>query len=305
MLPALRAERSTCVNKAHLRRNRLIAYAFLAPSLLGFSVFFLGPLIASFAISFTSWDFFGEITFVGFRNYIEMWQDETFQIAFRNSIYFVVVSVPVTLFLSLMVAMALNGKIRGMKAFRTAFFLPYIVATIAVAAVWQLLYHPTMGPINEFLRSLGISDPPRWLSSSDWAMTSVIIANIWHYIGYYMVIYLAGLQGIPKDLYEAADIDGANALRKWRNVTLPMLSPVIFFTVIIAIIHSFKVFEFVYALTGGGPGRSTNVLVYLIYVESFRDYEFGYASAMAYMLFMMIAVVTLIQFLYQKRWVTY
>ncbi|MNI09949.1 Lactose transport system permease protein LacF [compost metagenome] len=199
--------------------------------------------------------------------------------------------------------MALNKGVVAVKWFRTAIFLPHITATIAVAVVWQLLYNPTMGPINGILKSLGIDQPPLWLASTTWALPSVIIVSIWHSVGYYMVLYLAGLQGIPKDLYEAASLDGAGKTSQFKNITLPMLSPVIFFTVIIGIINSFKVFDLIYVLTKGGPGRSTHVLVYDIYYTAFQRYEYGYASAMAYILFAIILVITLIQFRGQKKWV--
>lgn len=288
-----------------LRRNRLTGYTFLLPNILGFLIFICLPVCASFLMSFTEWNGFGEIEFAGLSNYTRLWSDETFRISLLNSLLMTAVSVPVTLILAILAAVALNKGLRGVKIFRTAIFLPHITATIAVAVVWQLLYNPTMGPINGFLRSLGIDNPPTWLASTHWALLSVIIVSIWHSIGYYMVLYLAGLQGIPKDLYEAAEIDGAGKISQFRNITLPMLSPVIFFTVIMGIINSFKVFDLVFVLTKGGPGRSTHMLVYDIYYTAFQRFEYGYASAMAYVLFAIILVITLIQFRGQKRWVNY
>ncbi|GMQ61950.1 carbohydrate ABC transporter permease [Vallitalea maricola] len=291
--------------KKSIRRNRLKGYAFLLPNIIGFAIFTFLPVVVSMVLSFTDWDGFGELNFIGFKNYMNLFSDSTFQISLWNNIYFTAISVPVTMILALLVAVALNKGIKGIKIYRMAFFLPYITAALAVAVVWQLLYHPSMGPINGFLRSIGIDNPPRWLSSTKWAMTSVIIMYIWKMIGYYMIIFLAGLQGIPKNLYEAANIDGANSWHKFRKVTVPMLSPVIFFAVIIGVINSFKVFTEIYALTEGGPGRSTNVLVYNIYVEAFQKYNLGYASAMAYVLFAIIVLITLIQFRGQKKWVNY
>ncbi|MCY9661604.1 sugar ABC transporter permease [Paenibacillus chondroitinus] len=288
-----------------LRRNRLTGYTFLLPNILGFLIFICLPVCASFLMSFTEWNGFGEIEFAGLSNYTRLWSDETFRISLLNSLLMTAVSVPVTLILAILAAVALNKGLRGVKIFRTAIFLPHITATIAVAVVWQLLYNPTMGPINGFLRSLGIDNPPTWLASTHWALLSVIIVSIWHSIGYYMVLYLAGLQGIPKDLYEAAEIDGAGKVSQFRNITLPMLSPVIFFTIIMGIINSFKVFDLVFVLTKGGPGRSTHMLVYDIYYTAFQRFEYGYASAMAYVLFAIILVITLIQFRGQKRWVNY
>ncbi|MDR6550773.1 sugar ABC transporter permease [Paenibacillus qinlingensis] len=288
-----------------LRRNRLTGYTFLLPNILGFLLFICIPVCASFLMSFTEWNGFDEIKWAGLSNYIHLWRDETFRISLFNSLIMTAVSVPVTLLLAILAAVALNKGLRGVKIFRTAIFLPHITATIAVAVVWQLLYNPTMGPINGVLRSIGIDHPPTWLASTQWALASVIIVSIWHSIGYYMVLYLAGLQGIPKDLYEAAEIDGAGKVKQFRNITIPMLSPVIFFTVIMGIINSFKVFDLVFVLTKGGPGRSTHMLVYDIYYTAFQRFEYGYASAMAYVLFTIILIITLIQFRGQKRWVNY
>ncbi|OAS15113.1 carbohydrate ABC transporter permease [Paenibacillus oryzisoli] len=293
------------VTSKALRRNRLTGYTFLLPNILGFLIFICLPVCASFLMSFTEWNGFGEIKWAGLSNYINLWSDETFRISLLNSLIMTAVSVPVTLFLAILAAVALNKGLRGVKIFRTAIFLPHITATIAVAVVWQLLYNPTMGPINGILRSIGIDNPPMWLASTQWALVSVIIVSIWHSIGYYMVLYLAGLQGIPKDLYEAAEIDGAGKIAQFRKITVPMLSPVIFFTVIMGIINSFKVFDLVFVLTKGGPGRSTHMLVYDIYYTAFQRFEYGYASAMAYVLFTIILIITLIQFRGQKRWVNY
>ncbi|MEH7179518.1 carbohydrate ABC transporter permease [Neobacillus vireti] len=293
------------VKSKTIRRNRIIAYTFLLPNIIGFLVFILIPVIASFFMSFTSWNGFGVIEFIGLDNYKQLLKDENFKISFFNSILFMVISVPITLFLSMLIAVALNQGIRFVKVFRTAVFLPYVTATIAVAAVWQLIFNPTMGPINGVLMNLGIDQPPGWLSSPTWALISVSIVYIWHSVGYYMVLFLAGLQSIPDYLYEAAELDGAGPISKFFNITVPMLSPVLFFTTIIGVINSFKVFDLIYVLTGGGPGRSTHVLVYDIYNTAFKQFEYGYASAMAYVLFLLILVISIIQFRGQKKWVNY
>lgn len=287
------------------KKNMLNGWLFILPNVLGFLVFIMGPVLASFVLSFTKWDGFAVPEFVGFQNYIKMFGRESFKISFWNTIYYTAVFVPVTLSLAILAAVLLKNTTRLAKVFRTAFFLPYLSSTVAVAIVWQLLYHPTMGPINTTLMSLGIENPPKWLSSQDWAMLSVIIMSIWRSIGYYMVIYLAALQGIPPMLYEAAEIDGASPVQRFFKITLPSLSPTIFFTLIISVIHSFKVFDQVFILTEGGPGRATNVLAYVIYNESFVNYKMGYASAMAYILFAMIMVITIIQFRGQRKWVNY
>lgn len=286
-------------------RKMKTAYLFLLPNIIGFFVFMFIPIIMSLFISFTDWDGFGKMNFIGLKNYVKLFTNEGFIISFKNTMYFTLIFVPATLGLALLVAVALNTKVKGMKFYRTAYFLPYITSTIAVAVVWQLIYHPSLGPVNSFLKSIGMENPPQWLSSSKWAMTSVIISSVWKSVGYYTVIFLAGIQGISKELYEAAEVDGANFWHKFRSITIPMLSPIIFFSLIIAIINSFKVFDMVFTLTGGGPGRSTNVLVYSIYTEAFEKYNFGYSSAMAYVLLFIILIVTWIQFRGQKKWVNY
>jgi len=291
--------------KSVVRRNRMIGYGFLLPNIIGFLIFICFPVFASFYMSFTEWNGFGDIVFVGLDNYKRLITDEAFHISLINSIVMMVVFVPITLFLAIVFAALLNRGIKGLKVFRTAMFLPHITATIAVAVTWQLLFNPTMGPINSILRSIGIDNPPTWLASTQWALFSVIIVSIWHSIGYYMVLFLAGLQGIPNDLYEAAEIDGAGKFSQFIKITIPMLSPVIFFTTIIAIINSFKVFDLIFVLTQGGPGRSTHVLVYDIYNTAFKRFEYGYASSMAYVLFAIILIITLIQFRGQKKWVNY
>ncbi|MFP7299789.1 carbohydrate ABC transporter permease [Neobacillus niacini] len=293
------------VKSKTIRRNRFIAYTFLLPNIIGFLLFILIPVIASFFMSFTSWNGFGVVEFIGLDNYKQLLKDENFKISFFNSILFMVISVPITLFLSMLIAVVLNQGIRFVKVFRTAVFLPYVTATIAVAAVWQLIFNPTMGPVNGVLMNLGIDQPPGWLSSPAWALISVSIVYIWHSVGYYMVLFLAGLQNIPDYLYEAAELDGAGPISKFFNITVPMLSPVLFFTTIIGVINSFKVFDLIYVLTGGGPGRSTHVLVYDIYNTAFKQFEYGYASAMAYVLFLLILVISIIQFRGQKKWVNY
>lgn len=286
-------------------RNRITAYVFLLPNFIGFLLFTFIPVIMSLWLSLVSWDGFNEKTFVGLENFRTIWGNETFRISLKNTLLYSFMFVPASLILALAVSVALNNGIRGVKAFRTMYFLPYITATIACAAVWQLIFHPTMGPVNSFLRALGVAEPPSWFGSSKWALPSVTIVSVWKQMGYYIVIFLAGLQGVPRDLYEAADLDGANGWQKFLHVTVPMLSPVIFFASIMAVINSFKIFDMVYSLTDGGPGRATNVLVYAIYTEAFRKYHFGTASAMAYVLFAIIMAVTLIQFKGQKKWVNY
>lgn len=292
--------------KFYLRqRNRINGYLFLLPNIIGFALFTFIPVFMSLMISFSDWDGFSEMNFIGLGNYINLFTDHVFLVSLKNTLVYTLGSVPFIIFLALIVAVVLNQGIKGVKFFRAAFFIPHVTAALAIAAVWQLLYHPTAGPINSFLMSIGVDYPPSWLSSSSYAMLAVIIMTIWKRIGYFMVMFLAGLQGIPQSLYEAADIDGANGFKKFIHITIPMLSPVMFFSTIMAVIQSFKVFSSIYALTQGGPGYATNVLVYNIYVEAFDNFHFGYASAQSYVLFIIILVVTLLQFRGQKKWVNY
>lgn len=189
--------------------------------------------------------------------------------------------------------------------YRTAFFFPYVASLVAVGAVWNMLFQPEFGPINEFLKWIGIVNPPKWCASTDWAMSVIIIVSVWKYMGYYMVVYLAALQGISGDLYEAASIDGATGFKKFRYITLPMLKPTTFFVIIMMTIQCFKVFDLIYVMTGGGPGRATNVLVNHIYNAAFVDFKFGYASASALVLFTVVLVVTLVQFQGEKKFTDY
>lgn len=286
-------------------RNRIIAYSFILPNLIGFITFTLIPVLAALGLSFMRWDSYSPIRFVGLRNFSVMFSDSSFKIAFWNTLYFTGATVPLTLVVALFLALALNSALKGIEIFRAVHFFPHIASTIAVAVVWRFLYHPEMGPINQILRSVGISDPPRWISSVTWAMPAVIIMSVWKSAGYYMIMFLAGLQSIPGHLYEAALIDGANSWHKFRYVTLPLLTPTTFFVLTMTLINSFKVFDQIYTMTEGGPGRATSVLVYYIYVQAFVNQNFGYASAMATVFFLLILGVTIAQFRMQERWVTY
>jgi len=256
-------------------------------------------------LSFTEWDSANPIVFVGLKNFGRLFKDETFKISLFNTFYYAIVSVPFTIVFSLLLAIVLNKKIKKVELFRAVFFFPYITSLVAVAVVWNMLYHPTMGPINQILMSLGVKNPPGWTSSVEWAMPAIIIVNIWRNMGYYMVMYLAGLQTIPKELYEAATVDGANRWDKFKKITLPMLTPTTFFVSIMLTISCFKVFDLINVMTDGGPGRATNVLVYHIYNQAFLNFKFGYSSAIAMVLFAIVLIITIIQFRMEKKWVNY
>jgi multiple sugar transport system permease protein len=290
--------------RSTLRQN-LIAYSFILPNLLGFALFTLIPVVFSLALALMNWDGANEVTWAGLDNFKRLLSDTTFRISLFNTFYYVIGTVPPTIVAALGLALLLNQSLRGRDFFRTTFFFPYVASLVAVAVVWNMLFHPAMGPVNQLLVTLGVENPPRWSASIDWAMPTVIMASIWKGIGYYMVIYLAALQGIPPYLYEAAEIDGANAWQKFRYVTLPMLTPATFFVSMMLIIASFKVFDLILIMTNGGPGRATNVLVIHTYNTAFREFRFGYSSAIAMVLFLIVLIITIVQFRMEKRWVSY
>ncbi|WP_274652043.1 carbohydrate ABC transporter permease [Paenibacillus humicola] len=281
-----------------------IAYLFLAPSLIGLLVFILYPIVDSLYLSFTKWDGLTPIKWIGLDNYRDLLTDDTFKISLINNLYYTAVTVPITIALSILLALVMNVKVRGIKTFRVLYFFPNITASIAVGIIWAAMF-TQYGPINTILRFFGASNPPSWLASTSLALPAVMMVSIWKSVGYNAVILFAGLQGVPRQLYEAAELDGAGRFKRFLHVTLPGLSPVIFFSVVTGVIGSFQVFDTVMAMTQGGPGRSTNVLVYYIYNSAFQNYHFGAASAMSYVLFVIILIVTLIQLRVQKRWVTY
>ena len=290
--------------RKELRKN-LIAYSFILPNLLGFAIFTLVPMVFSLGLALTSWDGANQVSWVGLQNFKDLLDDSTFRISLENTLWYVGGTVPLTMVCALGLAVLLNQPIRGRNLFRTIYFFPYVASLVAVAVVWNMLFFPSAGPVNEFLRALGVANPPRWSASVDWAMPTVIMASIWRNMGYYMIIYLAALQGIPSILYEAAAIDGANAWQKFRYVTVPMLTPATFFISIMLTITSFKVFDLILVMTNGGPGRATNVLVMHTYNTAFRQFKFGYSSAIAMVLFAMVMIITIVQFTMERRWVEY
>ena len=285
-----------------LRRRHLITgWSFILPNFLGFGLLTLLPVIALFYLAFTSWNAFGSAPWVGFANFERLIGDRLFQTSLFNTAYYTVFHIPLTLAASLFLALLLNRKLRGVAFFRTAAFFPYITSIVAVAAVWNMLFNPESGPINQVLMALGIENPPGWTVSTDWSMPAVIIVATWREMGYYMLLFLAGLQGIPRELYEAARVDGANAWQQFRNVTLPGLRPTTFFVTVMLTIGSFKIFDLILVMTNGGPGTSTVVLSQFIYRKGFVENQFGYASAASIVLFLICITVTIVQFLVNKR----
>jgi len=288
------------------RREIAAGYGFLMPNLAGFLVFTLLPVLAALALSFTEWDLLGPIRWVGLENYVRMFtQDPTFIRVLRNTTIFVLVTVPVRMALALLVAVALNQGLRGTTFFRTAYFMPVVSSPVAVALVWQWIFHADFGPLNSILWMLGVSNPPNWLTSTQWALPALMIVSIWQGLGFNMVIFLAGLQGIPEQLYEAARIDGAGGWQQFWRITLPLLSPTTFFVLVITTISSFQVFDLAVIMTEGGPANATNTVVYHIYRNAFQFFRMGYAAALAWLLFIVVMAFTLIQFRFQERWVNY
>lgn len=286
-------------------KKNLIAYSFIMPNFLGFVIITLLPILFSMILAFMKWDGVNEVTFVGLKNFFDMVKDETFHISTFNTVYYALGTVPLTLLCSLGAAVLLNSKIKGRNLFRTIYFFPYVASLVAVAVIWNMMFHPTMGPINNFLAKIGVENIPKWTASTKWAMPTVIMASIWKSMGYYMIIYLAALQGIPKYLYEVAELDGAGKWAQFWHITRPMLTPATFFVSMMLTISCFKVFDMIYVMTNGGPGRATNVLVYHIYNMAFVNFRFGYSSAIALVLFSIVLLITIIQFRMEKKWVSY
>ena len=289
-----------------LRRQETIAgYLFLLPNILGFLVFSSIPVVATFSISLLDWDLIRAPRFVGIDNYVKLLTDDAvFRKVLFNTAYYVIGTVPAGIVLSLLLALAMNANVRGIALFRVIFFIPVISASVAVAVMWRWLYNTDYGLINTMLISIGLKGVP-WLASTAWAMPAVILMAIWKSLGYNMVIFLAGLQSIPAHLHEAAAIDGANGVQRFRHITLPLLAPTTFFVLVISVISSFQVFDLAFVLTKGGPGDATNTMVMYIYNQAFQFFHMGYAAAIAWMLFAIIFVITLVQHQLQKRWVHY
>jgi multiple sugar transport system permease protein len=287
-------------------REALAAYLFLLPTIMGLLLFSAGPVIASAYVSLTRWDLLSAPRWIGLANYTALFQDPTFWVCVRNTLYYTVVSVPVGTILALLLALVMNRPLRGISIYRAIYFLPVVSSGVAVALMWQWLYQPDFGLINQVLGWLFPHlSPIRWLSSPVWAMPAIIILSVWQNLGFNMIIFLAGLKGISREYYEAAQIDGAGRWAQLRYVTVPQLSPVTFLVVILGIIGSFQVFDYAFVLTQGGPVDATRTIVYYLFQNGFQWFNMGYAAAIAYILFIMTLVITAVQFLVQRYWVHY
>ncbi|HAH63811.1 MAG TPA: ABC transporter permease [Treponema sp.] len=298
------AELSVGSLKGRRIKDNLVAYSFILPNFLGFAVFTLGPILFAVYLAFTQWNGSGPITFVGLKNFRDLASDSLFLIALKNTLVYCAAVVPLTVISSLFLAVMLNQKIFARNFFRTVNFFPYVASLVAVAVVWNMLFNPAKGPVNQILSLLGVPDDrlPRWAADRNWALFTVILFSVWKNTGYYMIIYLAGLQGISQQLYEAATLDGAGRRQQFKYITLPQLRPTTFFVVVMLTIQSFKVYDQIYMITQAGPGTATLVLVYHIYNTAFVDWNLGYASAVAMVLFLLVLAVTLVQFRGEKKY---
>lgn len=281
------------------------ALGFLAPGALGFLAFTLFPVVASLAMSFFDWPVLGSPSFAGFGNYVELFTtDDTFRTAILNTLLFVVLYVPVNIVVSMSLAVWISPRIAGRRFYRVLFFIPAVTPMVGNAVVFGLLLTPN-GLIDSTMKSLFGVGAPNFLGSSSWAMPAVVMMSVWQGFGYNLLVFSAALDAVPSHLVEAAEIDGAGAVRRFFSVVLPLLSPSIFFATVLTLISSFQVFTQSYVLTGGGPGNSTTTLVMYLYQSGFQFFRLGFASAIAWVLFVFIMIVTAIQFIGQKKWVHY
>lgn len=290
--------------KTKKKKYNLVPYVFIAPNFIGFLVFILIPVLMSLVVAFTDFNLFKGFTdskFVGLDNFFSMFSDDWFRAALKNNVIYTLATIPITLGISIVLATILNDKVYLKTPIRVMIFIPYISSVVAISVVWMLILNPSQGILNNFLRNIGIADPPGWLGDPQWALIAVIIVGIWMGLGYNTIIYMSGLQSISQDLYEAGKIDGASGLQLFRFLTVPMLKNTTFFLLITSIISSFQVFGQINIMTGGGPGTATTVLAHYIYLAGFRYHKMGYASAMAWFLLLIIFLITLLQWKVQRK----
>ncbi|MBQ9246299.1 sugar ABC transporter permease [bacterium] len=278
--------------------DKKILYLFILPSLLGCALFIFVPSLFSFILSFFSWDLISDIKFEGIYNYIELFRSNEFKIVFLNTIIYALFVTIFATIIPLILAAVLNCKIRGKEFFKTSYFLPFITPMIVIAMVWQWFFDPNIGFINMLFKS-----HLQWLFDATLAMPVLIFVSVWKLAGYNMIIFLSGFASLSDNVYEAAKIDGASNIKTFFKITLPLMSPTIFFVVLITTISSFQVFDLIYLMTQGGPENSTNILVYWLYKNAFEFFNIGKASAIAYILFVFILILTIIQWKLRKKWV--
>lgn len=283
-------------------------YAFIAPNLIGLALFTFLPVAFTIVVAFTNWDVvsgLSRLEWVGLRNFATVMVDPEFWHSAGLTVVYVGFSVPLTVACGLAVAVALNGPVPGRSVLRLLFFIPFVSNLVAISETWILLYSPQFGPIDTALRALGVQNPPAWLASSAWAMPALIITTIWSGVGYSAVLYTAALQDVPRDLLEAAEIDGAGVWARFTRLTFPLLTPVTFLLVLTGLINTSQTFGAINLLTQGGPGQSTTVLSYYVYQNAFRFYHFGYAAAMSVVMLAVVVALALLMWLAQRRFVHY
>jgi multiple sugar transport system permease protein len=288
------------------RSDARTAFFFLLPNAVGFLVFTIVPVLASLVLSLYSWPLTGKATFTGLENYILLLtKDTTFHSAVYNTLYFVAAYVPLNIAVALGVAVWLQGYGRGRRLLRVVFFVPVLTPLVADAVVWSLLYTNRNGLIDSVIHGVFGVQGPEWLSDPKWAMPAIVIMSVWQGFGYNMLLFTAGIHAVPQTYYDAGRVDGASKWRLFRSITIPLISPSLFFGIMLTVITSFQVFTQVYVLTSGGPGTSSTTLVYWLFEKGFNDYAMGYASAIAWVLFLIVIILTIIQLRLQRRWVHY
>ena len=288
------------------RREAITAYLFILPTYIGFAVFILGPILAAAGISLTKFDLLGSTKYIAFNNYARMLTDIRLRTVYINTVVFTVFAVSFNTGIGLLLAVLLNRRIPTLirNIYRSIYFFPLLIAHTYIAVIWQFLYAQDTGVINYYLGILGVAKIP-WLSSIQWVMPSVIIMDVWKNTGFAMLVFLSGLQNIPPVYYEAAKIDGANERPLFFRITLPLLSPTIFFVLVIFMIGALQVFDTIIVLTQGGPGDASRSVVMYIFAKAFQDFDMGYSSAVSMTLFGVILILTMLQFLIGRRWVHY
>ena len=288
--------------KRRLGRDALWGYFFIAPAFIFVFGFTVLPVLGAFGISLTDWDMVSPMQYTGLANYQKVFTDPIAQKTFVNTFYYTFASVPIGMLLALLLAILLNQKLRGLSFFRTAFYLPVISSTVAISVIFVWVLDPSYGLLNRALGLIGISPIP-WLTSPQWAMPAVILVTVWRSLGFNMIIFLAALQEIPEELHDAAKIDGASSRQKFLRVVIPLISPAIFFVTVTSIINSFQSFDLVYNMTKGGPARATYLIGYYIWEQAFKYLNMGYGASIAFVLFFLILIVTLVQWTTRRFWV--
>lgn len=285
--------------KSHLKWG----YFFIAPAIIGLICFNFGPMLFSLGVSFTSWDVITDMEFIGFENYINLFHDPLFFQSLKVTLLYTLITVPLITCVPLLIAILLNTKVKGIAVFRTIFYVPSIVPAVASAAIWMYIYNPLYGLLNSILKIFGIPSQ-NFIFSETQAIPSLAVMALWA-AGNTVVIYLAGLQGVSKQLYEAAEIDGAGVLSRFKNITIPMMTPIIFYNFVMTIINSMQIFTQAYIMTEGGPANATYFYALMVYDNAFKQSKMGYSAAMSWVFFIIIAVLTLIVFKTQNKWVIY